>query len=90
MSSQRRSRCALGGAAAVGSDAAPLDVTGGNARAALDARTLPSSLRRTLLPVRNTRRITKKDMAMHDALPSTWVTGEEYDDCPLAAYGVGQ
>jgi len=24
-----------------------------------------------------------------EALPSTWVTGQAYDDCPLAAYGAG-
>jgi hypothetical protein len=24
-----------------------------------------------------------------DALPATWTTGSEWDDCPLSAYGVG-
>ena len=47
-------------------------------RAALDARTLPSSLRRTLLPVRNTRRLGKKDMAMNDALPSIEIDPDRY------------
>jgi urease subunit alpha len=47
-------------------------------RAALDSRSLPASLRRTLLPVRNTRNIGKKDMAMNDALPSIEIDADRY------------
>jgi urease subunit alpha len=47
-------------------------------RAALDSKALPSSLRRTLLPVRNTRTIGKKDMAMNDALPSIQIDADRY------------
>ncbi len=47
-------------------------------RAALDSGTLPSSLRRTLLPVGNTRTIGKRDMAMNDALPSIEIDADRY------------
>ena len=47
-------------------------------RAALDSGTLPPPLRRTLLPVTNTRRIGKRDMAMNDALPSIEIDAERY------------
>jgi urease subunit alpha len=47
-------------------------------RAALDSGTLPSSLRRTLLPVRNTRALGKRDMAMNDALPAIEIDAERY------------
>ncbi len=47
-------------------------------RAALDSRSLPASLRRTLLPVRNTRTLGKRDMAMNDALPSIEIDAERY------------
>jgi urease subunit alpha len=47
-------------------------------QAALLSDTLPTSLRRTLLPVRNTRTIGKKDMAMNDALPSIEIDAERY------------
>jgi urease subunit alpha len=47
-------------------------------RASLDAKSLPSSLRRTLLPVRHTRRIGKQDMAMNDALPSIEIDADRY------------
>jgi urease subunit alpha len=39
---------------------------------------LPSQLDRTLLPVRNTRRIGKKDMALNDALPKIAIDPEKY------------
>jgi len=47
-------------------------------QAALRSGTLPGSLRRTLLPVRNTRTIGKKDMAMNDAMPSIEIDPEKY------------
>ena len=47
-------------------------------RAALDAKSLPSSLRRTLLPVRHTRAIGKKDMVMNDAMPSIEIDADRY------------
>jgi urease subunit alpha len=39
---------------------------------------LPSQLDRTLLPVRNTRGIGKKDMALNDALPKIQIDPERY------------
>jgi urease subunit alpha len=47
-------------------------------RASLESRTLPASLRRTLLPVRNTRTIGKRDMVLNDALPSIAIDAERY------------
>jgi len=47
-------------------------------RASLDARTLPSSLRRTLLPVRNTRSIGKRSMILNDAMPAIEIDAERY------------
>jgi urease subunit alpha len=47
-------------------------------RASLDRQALPSSLRRTLLPVRNTRRLGKRDMVLNDALPSIEIDAERY------------
>jgi urease subunit alpha len=47
-------------------------------QAALRSGTLPGSLRRTLLPVRNTRTIGKKDMALNDAMPSIEIDPEKY------------
>jgi urease subunit alpha len=47
-------------------------------RASLDRHGLPSSLRRTLLPVRNTRKLGKRDMVMNDALPSIEIDAERY------------
>src|SRR5436190_1416219 len=46
--------------------------------ASLNGGRLPSQLDRTLLPVRNTRRIGKKDMALNDALPSIAIDPERY------------
>src|ERR671912_2413804 len=46
--------------------------------ASLDGGELPSQLDRTLLPVRNTRRIGKKDMALNDALPKIAIDPEKY------------
>lgn len=39
---------------------------------------LPSQLDRSLLPVRGTRRIGKKDMALNDALPRIEIDPERY------------
>ena len=39
---------------------------------------LPTQLDRSLLPVRNTRRIGKKDMALNDALPKIAIDPERY------------
>jgi urease subunit alpha len=47
-------------------------------RAALDGKKLPGSLRRTLLPVRNTRNIGKRSMVLNDALPSIEIDAERY------------
>ncbi len=47
-------------------------------RAALDGHTLPTSLRRALLPVRNTRRIGKRSMVLNDAMPSIEIDSERY------------
>jgi len=46
--------------------------------AALEGGHLPAQLDRTLLPVRNTRRIGKKDMALNDALPKIAIDPERY------------
>jgi urease subunit alpha len=45
---------------------------------ALQERTLPSQLDRSLLPVRHTRTIGKKDMALNDAMPSIEIDPERY------------
>jgi urease subunit alpha len=47
-------------------------------QASLDAGALPSPLDRALLPVRGTRAIGKKDMALNDALPSIEIDPERY------------
>jgi len=47
-------------------------------RTALEGTRLPSSLRRTLLAVRNTRTIGKRNMILNDALPSIDVDPERY------------
>ena len=47
-------------------------------RASLEGRTLPGSLRRALLPVRNTRTIGKRDMILNDAMPSIAIDAERY------------
>jgi len=47
-------------------------------RASLARHALPSSLRRTLLPVRNTRSLGKRDMVLNDALPSIEIDAERY------------
>jgi urease subunit alpha len=47
-------------------------------RTALEGTRLPSSLRRTLLPVRNTRTIGKRNMILNDVLPSIEVDPERY------------
>jgi urease subunit alpha len=46
--------------------------------ASLNGGRLPSQLERSLLPVRNTRRIGKKDMALNDALPKIAIDPERY------------
>jgi urease subunit alpha len=46
--------------------------------AALDGKGAPAGLARTLLPVRNTRRIGKRDMAMNDAMPKIQIDPEKY------------
>ena len=47
-------------------------------QASLDGGALPSQLDRSLLPVRGTRTIGKKDMAMNDAMPSIEIDPERY------------
>jgi len=47
-------------------------------RASIDANKLPPSLRRTLLPVRNTRSIGKRNMVLNDALPQIDIDAERY------------
>ena len=47
-------------------------------RLALDRKKLPASLRRTLLPVRNTRTIGKRNMVLNDTLPSIEIDPERY------------
>ena len=44
----------------------------------LAEKRLPASLARTLLPVSNTRRIGKRDMALNDAMPSIRIDPERY------------
>ena len=46
--------------------------------ASIDGGRLPSSLRRRLLPVRNTRTIGKRHMVLNDALPSIEIDAERY------------
>jgi urease subunit alpha len=46
--------------------------------ASLNGGRLPANLDRTLLPVKNTRRIGKKDMALNDALPKIAIDPERY------------
>lgn len=47
-------------------------------KAAIETGSLPSRLRRTLLPVRNTRNITKRDMRLNDALPHVEVDPDSF------------
>jgi urease subunit alpha len=47
-------------------------------QASLDRKGLPGLLRRVALPVRNTRRIGKRDMRLNDALPSIEIDPERY------------
>jgi urease subunit alpha len=47
-------------------------------QAALERGGLPAGLNRTLLPVRKTRGLTKKDMRLNDALPQVEVDSETY------------
>ncbi len=47
-------------------------------RAAIERNRLPPSLHRTLLGVRNTRTIGKRDMILNDALPSIEIDPERY------------
>lgn len=47
-------------------------------QAALERGGLPAGLNRTLLPVRKTRGLTKKDMRLNDALPQVEVDPETY------------
>jgi urease subunit alpha len=47
-------------------------------QASLERGSLPSRTARTLLPVRNTRKLTKRDMQLNDALPQIEVDAESY------------
>ena len=47
-------------------------------QASLDEKRLPSQLDRTLLPVRGTRTIGKRDMILNDALPRIDIDAERY------------
>jgi urease subunit alpha len=47
-------------------------------QASLDRQGLPGSLRRTLLPVRNTRALGKRDMVLNDALPAIEIDANRY------------
>jgi urease subunit alpha len=47
-------------------------------QASLERGSLPSRTARTLLPVRNTRKLTKRDMQLNDALPRIEVDAESY------------
>jgi len=47
-------------------------------QAALDRGRLPNGLQRQLLPVRNTRKIGKRDMVLNDALPAIAIDPERY------------
>jgi urease subunit alpha len=44
----------------------------------LQERTLPTQLDRSILPVRGTRAIGKKDMALNDTLPSIEIDPDRY------------
>jgi urease subunit alpha len=61
-------------------------------RAAIDKGNLPPRATRTLLPVRNTRRLTKRDMLLNDALPKIDVNPDSYtvsiDGEPIAPRAV--
>jgi urease subunit alpha len=46
--------------------------------ASLAEKRLPPRVARTLLPVRHTRRIGKRDMAMNDATPKIQIDPEKY------------
>jgi urease subunit alpha len=46
--------------------------------ASLDGKHVPAQLARTLLPVRNTRRLGKRDMAVNDAMPKIQIDPERY------------
>ena len=47
-------------------------------RASLEGGTLPPALRRALLPVRNTRNVSKRSMILNDALPNIEIDPERY------------
>jgi urease subunit alpha len=47
-------------------------------RAALDGKRLPATLQRTLLPVRNTRSVGKRNMILNDTLPAIEIDPERY------------
>jgi urease subunit alpha len=47
-------------------------------RASLDGGKLPPALRRALLPVRNTRSVSKRSMILNDALPNITIDPERY------------
>jgi len=65
----------------------------------LAGKRLPRGLGRTLLPVRNTRRIGKRDMALNDAMPkieidpekyTVTIDGERIEPTPAATLPLGQ
>jgi len=47
-------------------------------RASIEAKALPPSLRKAVLPVRNTRTIGKRNMMLNDALPKIDVDPDRY------------
>jgi urease subunit alpha len=47
-------------------------------QASLDRGTLPAALCRALLPVRNTRNVSKRNMVLNDALPNIEIDPERY------------
>jgi len=47
-------------------------------QASLTDKRLPPGLSRALLPVRNTRRIGKRDMALNDVMPKIEIDPERY------------
>jgi urease subunit alpha len=47
-------------------------------RTALDGKNLPAALQRTLLAVRNTRTIGKRNMILNDSLPAIDIDPERY------------
>lgn len=47
-------------------------------RVSMERGSLGSRVRRTVLPVRNTRSLGKRDMALNDALPKIEVDSESY------------